>query len=230
MKKMIRITGLLVFWVSTFALVTLLVRWRQQLPLPEQETEQGEGGGIQTASLGPGGGPGKPGEASENRSEVIAVGRSLFDVPEPFSVAEISDFLNDLRDRSLELDQRSAALDLRSKELEVLEYELESRRSEILALAQELSSQVPVDEATQNLPDSASMTSEAYKKIANVYASIKDKGLTSRALLARPTEEAAQILLQMDEKDAAAVLAQFPEEALQEVTRAMLVSHGNKDE
>jgi len=225
MKKAIRIAGLVVFWVSTFALVTTLLRWKQELNV--MGTELAEAGLAGTMNSGqdarPSGSNFPDASAPAGSAEAaVKVGRSLFDLPAPYNARDVSDLMNDLESVSGELRKRKAALDLKEQELTILEQELETRRLDLLQMARGMRASLPeeadgMDSAALVPPDP-----ESYRKIAAILAGMKDKEQAKRALLAKEPKEAAQLLLMMKEKDAASILALFPEEALQRITAAMI--------
>lgn len=223
MRKYIGIAGMVVFWVSTFALVTMLLRWKQQVKR-QQEAEQTAAAEQDPAEEGPAAEPDgeerPPPPTAEEAQRARQKGRALFDLPQPFSVSEISNIMNELKQEREQSKKRAGAMDLRETELRSLEQDLIQRRAELLELAREVGGQAARIDEPSATPKASPPSPEAFKKLAQVYASMEEQ-VASRALLSDSDSDAAAILLQMPQKDAAKILSFFPEDRLHDVTEAM---------
>jgi len=222
MKKFIRIGGLLIFWVSTFALVTTLLRWQQRLDFRRRVDEES------TASLGSSGIPramsgsatGDGGDTSPG-SGAPDEGRRLFEVPKPIDYEEFSHLISELRSRKAEYDQKLAALDERDRRLSILEEEINQRQSELLRRARE-TPPAAGRSSMKNPGEDFQVDPEGVAKLAELFGEMKEDEAVANALLAMPTEKAVMILTQMKKTKSAAVLRYFPEDALERTIDAMM--------
>jgi flagellar motility protein MotE (MotC chaperone) len=240
MKKLLPYLRLALFCIALFGISGLAMLLKQGRLLQQKAAGSGEGG---DGAAQPDGGSGEmragmpgmpsarsgaPGEApasgpeAARRQQAVAAGRSLFQVPEPISIAEATELLNDLRRQKQEYEARKAALDQRERELEIMEREIETRRSEVLARAEKLRAEAPIGTGEEGADQ---LDPETVAKVAKLLEGMQpDVG--ARALKSYTPERAAQILLAMKEQKAAALLGQVPDDVLQRITDALLRARG----
>jgi flagellar motility protein MotE (MotC chaperone) len=187
-----------------------------------REVQAGLGG---LDAIGPSGASGSgvrdepSGPEEARRQQAVTTGRALFDLPEPISIAEATELMNDLKRQKEENARRKAALDQHERELEIMESELESRRIELIALAEKIDATLPDaagarDAAAQVDPVITAKVAKALEAMIPTDA--------AKVLDTYPPERAADILLKMSEKKMALVLAQVKEDRLAKVTDALL--------
>ncbi len=223
MKKLIRIGGLLLFWGSTFALVTMLLRWKQRLNLNQQEVESAEMASIGRPGSRPGSGGSGGGGSGDSGGEEGSVeqGRALFEVPKPIGYEEFNSLLLTLEEKHDEYDQRLASLDEKERRLELLEEEISRRQSDLIRQAENLGVAAAPGEKDMGsaLPE---VDPAGIAKLAKYFEQMKDPDTVRSALSAMPTEKAVQVLMKMKESVSADVLKRFPEEDLEEIIDIML--------
>jgi flagellar motility protein MotE (MotC chaperone) len=157
------------------------------------------------------------------RQQAVAAGRALFHVPEPLSIAEASDLMNDLRQQKHEYEARKSALDQRQRELEAMEKELETRRTELGKLADQVQAVLPESAAAKEA--AAVVDPETLQKIAG-FLDAAQPDVAAKALATYTPERAAQLLLAMNEKKVAAILGQMEPERLTKITEALIKQKG----
>src|SRR6185436_2738997 len=165
--------------------------------------------GIETEPSGP---------EEAKRQQAVAAGRALFEVPEPISIKEATELLNDLRRQKEENARYKAALDLHAQQLETMEKDLETRRNALAALADEINASVPVD-AAKSATDQFEPATIA--KIAKILETMQPNK-AAQTLLSYTPERAAQVLLVMKEKSSGPILNEIPAETLTKITNALI--------
>jgi flagellar motility protein MotE (MotC chaperone) len=181
----------------------------------EPAAGRSDGSGRADLSAEPGDAPPM---AAEKRERTLTAGRSLFEVPEPISIAEATELMNDLRRQKQEFDARRASLDQRQRELDVMEKELETRRTELLELAERVNAATP---APTDADDAAEVDPITVAKLAKILDGMQPDA-AARALATYAPERAARVLLSMKEQKAALVLGQLKEDVLSKITDALL--------
>lgn len=165
--------------------------------------------GIETKPSGP---------EEEKRQLAVESGRALFEVPEPISIKEATELLNDLRRQKEENAKYKAALDLHAQQLETMEKDLETRRNALAAMADEIHASVPAD-AGKGAEDQFDPTTVA--RIAKILESMQPNK-AAQTLLSYKPESAAQVLLKMKENKSGPILAEIDAERLTKITDALL--------
>jgi len=158
------------------------------------------------------------GTEEAKRAGALASGRALFDLPQPISIAEASDLMNELRKQRLDNDSRKAALDQREKELQAMEREIEARRTEVLGLAEKLQLNTPIATATGATED---YDPAAIARLAALVASMEAQA-AANFLTSSPPEKAALILMRMDLVKAGEVMSLITDDKLARVTECLL--------
>ncbi len=247
MRKLLPYLRLALFCVALFGVSGAVVLLKQgRLLAAKHDPAHGEAGGEgHEASAEPGGkdgetkagmagldlegrtGEGAPGarsaaptkEEQAQRNQAVAAGRALFQVPEPLSIAEVTDLLNDLREQKKELDARKTVLDQRQRELDTMEKELEARRSELIALAERVNAAMP---SADGAPGAAeTIDPETITRLGTILSGMQPDA-AARALATYTPERAAKLLLAMKEQKAALVLGQLKDDVLTKITDALL--------
>ena len=186
-----------------------------------------------TASLPlDGRGAGKPatraatGTEEAKRAGALAAGRALFDLPQPISIAEASDLMNDLRRQRADQETRKAALDQREKELQAMEREIEARRTEVLGLAEKLQLNAPSAETggTGEEYDPA-----AISRLAALVSSMEAQA-AANWLTGTAPEKAALILMRMDLIKAGVVMSLITDDKLARLTECLLRAKAAEEE
>lgn len=152
------------------------------------------------------------------RNVALASGRALFDLPQPISIAEASDLMNELRRQRVDHESRKAALDQREKELAAMEREIEARRTEVLALAEKLQLNAP--------SAAAGGTGEEYdpaaiERLAALVSSMESQA-AANWLIGTPPEKAALILMRMELAKAGEVMSLITDDKLARLTECLL--------
>ena len=157
-------------------------------------------------------------EHEAQRQKAVKTGRALFDLPEPISIAEATELMNDLKRQKEENTRRKSALDQRGRELEVMESDLEARRLELIALAEKIDASMP--DAGANDP-SAQSDPTVVAKIAKALEAMEPQQ-AAKVLESYTPERAAEILLRMADKKMALVLGQVEGTRLDKFAEALL--------
>lgn len=174
-----------------------------------EEVSGASSAGIETHPSGP---------AEEKRQLAVAAGRALFEVPEPISIKEATELLNDLRRQKEENARYKSALDLHAQQLETMEKDLETRRNALAAMADQIQASIPADAAKSAADqfDPATLT-----KIAKMLEAMQPVQAAQTLLSYRP-DSAAQILLKMKEQKSGPILAAIEGDKLTKITDALI--------
>lgn len=225
MKKLIPWLRLGAFCFVLFALSALAVLLKQGRLLqdgqagtpPGGEAPAGGGGTVKAGFDGAGARP-AGGTEEARRAQSLATGRALFDLPEPISIADASDLMNELRRTKEDYEVRRAALDQREKDLAVMEREIEARRSEVLGMAERLQLNAPLAAVTD---DGEPFDPKTLQALARILDSMQADE-AARWLDQTPPEKAALVLLQMEDAKAAATMPLISPEKLPKLTEMLL--------
>ena len=221
MKKMIRGGALAFFAIAFFAVVTALIRLRQdyvgdlEAPLigglldkPEDDPSASE------SDAGDGG-------AAEPDPVLLEQGRSLFENPTPLSAEEISGLMDHLNQRSKQLDEREAALNQEELLMRNMMEDLEANRKNLMDLAEEVEAQVTPESGTSSVASTA-LEEENIKRVAMLIEKM-EPAQAAQVLQAKPPEQSAAVLMKIENKKVVAeILETFTEENLSAVTDAIL--------
>jgi flagellar motility protein MotE (MotC chaperone) len=191
--------------------------------MPGAEGLGGEGAPGKSGGTNGANGAGAKGSASDEtarRELAVATGRTLFDVPQPISIADASNLMNDLKQQRKELDAKRSALDQREKELDVIEKEVEARRADVIAKLGKLEAAAP---AATSAGASDAFDADRIRLIGTMLTATAktNPDAATKLIKALPAERAAVVLLTLDSKDAAAVFPLLKDEELQKITTAM---------
>lgn len=231
MKKLMPWLRLGAFCFALFGISALAMLLKQGRLLEEKNSAEGEsaaatpeGGepvkaGLDGGALS-GGGSTRPAAGTEDAKRVqsLATGRALFDLPEPISISEASDLLNELKRQKADNDARRAALEQREKELASMEREIETRRLEVLKLTEKLQLNAPIaaTDGTDEQLDPKTLTN-----LAGILSSMQADA-AARWLEQTPADKAALILLRMEQEKAAEILGQIQGDKLVKLTEMLL--------
>ena len=152
------------------------------------------------------------------RQGAIAAGRALFHVPEPLSIADATDLLNDLRKQKLAYEQRKAAQDQRERELTTMERELETRRTEILSLLERVPS---VPNGGTGAGDATGAGDPEVLATLGKILELTQPDAAAKALAGYSPEQAARVLLAMDVAKSAKVVGQLEGDKLEKIMDAL---------
>ena len=239
MKKLIPYLRLALFCVAIFGASGAVVLLKQYGLLAGKAKdsdgaagEHGEGGqgespealAAMPSGLDGGHESKEPAGASGAKEEVkrqgaIAAGRALFQVPEPLSIADATDLLNDLRKQKQAYEQRKAAQDQRERELTTMERELETRRTEILGLLERVNAAVP-NRGTGEGDASGAGDPEVLATLGKILE-LTQPDAAAKALSGYSPEQAARVLLAMDTAKSAKVVGQLEGEKLSKIMDAL---------
>ncbi len=160
------------------------------------------------------------------KGAALQKGRALFDLPEPISIADASELMNELSRQQVANEQMRIALEQQSRELASMEREIETRRTEVLALTDQLKLRIPLAAVTTPGEGTDPAT---VGEIAAIAA-----GMTADAaakfLATMPLDKAALLLLRMEKEKAAEVLGQFESEKLTALTQELLRAKLSEEE
>ena len=184
---------------------------------PPGENHPAEGGGNHDGA--------KPAGGTEDwkREQAIGAGRTLFEVPSPISIAEISDLMTDLTKQRHGLEIERSALDLREEQLNGFEKEIEERRQKVTELAEQVQAALPT--TTTAAADEA-LDPVAFTTLAQILsAAVTSNGSgrsASEALANMTPDRAARVLVEMESETAGKILGELAPEKMIKVTDALL--------